>query len=203
VDTLRPRIPVEELARGVVLGTLPWPEATERLRAAYERDGDYEQALRAARAMAQEYRYAAAPCMDAARIAILLRRYEEALGYVRAAVAREETANSVQLVGLLLLRLGDHDAAMPYLRRAAALAPGERRMTVALTAAEAIPDLERLRARAPRDTSVMYNLAVAYALTQQYEKSRDALAALRRVAPNYAGARELERQLPPDTAAGR
>jgi thioredoxin-like negative regulator of GroEL len=70
-------------------------------------------------------------------------------------------------------------------------------MTVALTAARAIPDLERDRARAPRDTSVLYDLATVYALTQQYEKSRETLAELQRVAPAHAGARELLQRLPP------
>jgi thioredoxin-like negative regulator of GroEL len=85
---------------------------------------------------------------------------------------------------------------MPFLRRATQLAPREQRMSAALAAAEALPDLERTRASAPRDTNLLYNLAVAYALTQQPEKSREVLAALRRVAPNHAGARELLRRLP-------
>jgi tetratricopeptide (TPR) repeat protein len=198
VDTLRPTTIVEQLAQAVVRGTLAWAIAMEQLRAYYERAGDYDRAIHVALAMAQEYDYSPQPYMDAGRLAILRHRYDEALRYVRAATERRETASSVQLVGLLLLRLGDHDAAMPYLRRAAALAPGDRRMSVALTAAEALPDLERTRAHAPRDTSALYNLAVAYALTQQYEKSREVLAALRRVAPGHAGARELLRRLPPD-----
>ena len=196
VDTLRPKTPVEQLAQGVVLGSLSWPDAMERLRGYYERTGEYEQATRVALAMAQEYRYSAQPYMEAGRIAVLRHRYDDAVRYVRAANERHETPNSVRLIGLLLLRQGDYAAAMPYLRRAAQLAPGEQRMAVTLTAAEAIPELERNRARTPADTAVLYNLAAVYALTQQPEKAREVLAALQRVAPNHAGARELLRRLP-------
>jgi tetratricopeptide (TPR) repeat protein len=197
VDTLRPRTPVEHLAQEIVRGTLPWPEAMDRLRSLYERTGDYEQAMRVARAVAQEYRAEAEPYMEAGRIALTLGRYEEALRYIRAANDRGETAKRVQLLGLLLLRQGDHAAAVRHLRRATQLAPRDERMLLTLMAAEAIPNLERARARAPRDRGILFNLAGAYALTQQYERSREVLAALRRVDPNHAGARDLLRRLPP------
>ena len=197
VDTLRPRTTAEELARAVVLGQLPWPEATERLRVAAERAGDDEQAIRAARALAQEYSYAPEPYLDAARLAIRRRRWDDALAFARAAVARRETAAEVQLVGLLLLRLGDHPGAMPHLERAAALAPGDREIAAAARAARALPELERRRDASPRDAAALHDLAVAYALTQQFERSRAVLATLLAVAPGHAGARALLEQLPP------
>ena len=196
VDTLHPRNAVERLARGVVLGTVPWPQAMELLRAEYEKAGDPDRAIRVARAMAQEYRYSAQPYMDAARIALAERRYDEGLRYARAANARRETANSAQLVGLLLLRQGDHAAAMPYLQRAARLAPGDPRKQLPVRAAEALPTLERRRATAPRDTTVLFDLANAYALTQQYDRAREALGSLQRVSPRHAGAAELLSRLP-------
>lgn len=201
VDTLQPRGVTEQFAQSVVLDRMAWAEATDRLRVAYEGAGDDEQALRAARALAAEYSYSAQPLMDAARIAIHQRRYDAALGYVRGAVAREETANSVQLVGLLLLRLGNQPAAMPYLQRAAELAPGEQRMTVPLRAAATLPALEQAAAAAPRDTSALYDLALADALTQQYEKARAVLTTLRRIAPTNSQARALLARLPADSAA--
>jgi tetratricopeptide (TPR) repeat protein len=197
VDTLRPRTEVEQLAQALARETVTWPEAMERLRTHYESTGDYAQAIRVTRAMAQEYRYAAGPYIDAGRIALTQGRYDEALRYVRAANERRETANSVQLRGLLLLRQGDYPAALQDLRRAIQLAPGNERMQLALTAAEAIPELERERTRTPRNPDILFNLAGVYALTQQFEKAKEALAALRRVDPSHAGARELARRLPP------
>jgi hypothetical protein len=44
---------------------------------------------------------------------------------------------------------------------------------------------------------------VAYALTQQYEKSRAVLTELQHIAPNHTGARELLRRLPSDSAVVR
>jgi len=196
VDTLRSTSQAQQLAQAVVTGNLPWPEATERLRVAAERSGDYDGAIRAARALALEYSYSAEPYMDAARAALQQRRYEVALGYVQAANERQETAASAQLAGLLMLRHGDDTAALALLQRAAALAPGDERIVLSLRAAGAIPALERSRASAPRDTTILYDLGGAYALTQQYEKSREALTMLTRVAPGHAGARSLMARLP-------
>jgi tetratricopeptide (TPR) repeat protein len=195
VDTLHPRTTSERLAQAVVLGNLPWPEAMERLRVDYERTGQLDQALRVARAMAAEYSYSAEPLMDAARISIAQRRYADALRYARAANARRETLNSARLVGLLMLRQGHHQNGVQQLRRAAQLAPGDQRLRITVSAAEAIPGLERELPRTPRDANLLYNLAATYALTQQYEKSRETLDILARVDPKHAGARELRRQL--------
>jgi tetratricopeptide (TPR) repeat protein len=205
VDTLRPRTPVERVAQALVLGTAAWPDAMEALRAHYERSGEPAQATRVALALAHEFRYSAQPYMDAARIAVGERRYAEAIPYVRAAVERQESANAVQLLGLLLLRQGEHAAAMPHLQRAVQLAPRNERMQVALRAATALPALERARDAAPRDTAALLELATAYAVTQQFERARATVAALRAVAPASAGARELLRRLPTDdsTAAPR
>jgi cytochrome c-type biogenesis protein CcmH/NrfG len=61
-----------------------------------------------------------------------------------------------------------------------------------------LPDLEQGRIESPRDTAVLYALAGAYALTQQYEKAREVLTALGRIAPNHAGARQLLERMPRD-----
>jgi tetratricopeptide (TPR) repeat protein len=198
VDTLKPTTPVEQLAQELVRGTLTWPDAMQRQESHFERSGDPDGALRVARAMAQEFRFAPEPFMDAARLALAGRRYDEALRYVRAANERGETARSAQLLGLLLLRQGDQAGAVRHLRRATQLAPGDERVMVALTAAEALPELERDRTRTPRDPGVLYGLATMYALTQQFEKAKEALAELQRVDPKHAGAKELARRLPED-----
>jgi hypothetical protein len=74
-------------------------------------------------------------------------------------------------------------------------------MRTALAAATALPGLEARRAAAPRDTAVLMELASAYAATQLFERSRETLLALRRVAPAHAGAAELLRRLPADSPA--
>ena len=196
VDTLTPRSQVERLARAVVLGELPWPEATERLRVAAERAGDYPLAIDAARALAQEYSWSPQPWQDAARAAILAHRYDDALAYVREAIARRETPNEVQLAGLLLLREDNFAEALPYLARAVELAPSDQRMALTLRAAGTIPAQQRQRAAAPRDTIARYELAAAYAITQQYERAREVVRELQRIAPNHAGARSLSERLP-------
>ena len=196
VDTLHPVDQVQHLAQAVVVGNLPWPEATERLRTAAERAGNYDQSIRAARALAAEYSYSPEPYTDAARVALLQRRYDEALRYITEANERRETADGVHLAGLLMLRQGDHADALRCLRRAVQLDPNDERMKLALGAAGAIPELERRHASAPRDTNVLYDLGGAYALTQQYEKARDALTKLIRLAPSHAGARTLIARLP-------
>ena len=197
VDTLQPRTPEEQLAQAMVGGSLPWPEAMDRLRGHYEQTGQWEQALRVARALAQEYRTEPRPLLDGGRIAYTLGRYDEALGWFQAANAREESSESLRLIGVILLRKNDHAAALAHLRRAAMLDPGDQRLAQALRAAEALPGLEQQRTRTPGDASLLYNLATVYALTYQYEKAKSTLADLRRVSPAHPGADRLQAQLPP------
>jgi tetratricopeptide (TPR) repeat protein len=196
VDTLHPRTVDEELAQGVVRDALPWPEATDRLRTRWEEAGDTARALRAARALAMEYRTRAEGWMQAAQLAYALGRWDEALRHVRAAAARGETVENTQLVALLLLRRGDHAAARPWLRRALELSGGDPRVARTAAAADALPALEQARARTPGDTAALFRLANAYALTFQYDRARQAAAALQRIAPAHAGAREMLARLP-------
>jgi predicted Zn-dependent protease len=65
-----------------------------------------------------------------------------------------------------------------------------------LAATRMLPRLLAQRASAPRDTTVLYKLAAAYALTQQYDEARATLDALRAVAPGHASARALAASLP-------
>ena len=197
VDTLTPRTPAERLAQALVRGETPWAAATDQLRRAYEAAGDADAATRVALVLAKEFRYSPQPYMDAARLALGRRRYADGLAYARRALARRETPEAAQLVGLLAYRLGDRAGAMPFLERAAQLAPADPRMTVPLDAARAIPEMEEARGAAPADTLLLYNLAAAYALTHLYDDARATLAALERVAPAHAGARDLRRRLPP------
>jgi tetratricopeptide (TPR) repeat protein len=196
VDTMKPVTPAEQLARALVLGNIPWPEATERLRVEYEKSGETDKAIHAALVMAQEYRYSAQPYLDAARIAVGAHRYDDALRFTLGALGREETAKTVQLAGLLMLRSGDNARALPYLRRAAQLSPGDQRMATAFQAAEALPRLEDQRRATPRDTTALFNLAVAYAVTQQFEKAAKTAESLLAVAPNNARAKQLLLRIP-------
>lgn len=195
VDTLHPRTAPEQLAQAVVLGTLPWPEATERLRDQAERAGDYELASRAAFAMAQEYSYSSEPLLDLAELALRRNNAADALRYARTAMTREETPRGVRLLGQLLIARGEQTAAMPFLQRAAEQSPNDRRVVARFRAAGALPDLEARHAQAPRDPNALYNLAVAYALTDQKNRARAIVTTLRRIAPRHAGAIELQKSL--------
>jgi lysophospholipase L1-like esterase len=200
VDTLQPRTPVQQLARAVVLAQLPWAEATERLRAVSMATGDLALAARAARALAQEFHFSAEPLLDLAEIAARRRDDDGTLRLAQAADARQPTLRGARLQGLLLLRRGDHAGAVRHLQRAAQMAPGDRRAVGQLRAAEALPDLEAAGARAPRSAGALFNLALAYALTEQPSRARAVLATLLEVAPQHAEARRLLERLdsPPD-----
>jgi tetratricopeptide (TPR) repeat protein len=191
VDTMQPRTETERLAKAVVLGQLPWPEATERLRDAAVRAGDWETALASASALAVEYSWSPEPFLEASQAAVQLQRWPEALHWARQSVERRASPGTVQLVGLLMLRLGDHAGAMPWLQRASAMSPADRRMTVVLQAAGMLPGLERRVAEVPRDTTALQELAAGYAITQQPEKARETAERLLRIAPAHAGAKQL------------
>lgn len=197
VDTLHPRTPAEEMAQAVVRETLPWPDATDRLRARYQQAGDGDGALAAARALAAEYRVEPRGWMAAGQLAYDLGRWDEALHDVRQAGALQETAETAQLTGILLLRRGDPAGAQRQFQRAVQLSGGDPRVSRTASAAAGLPALERARAAAPGDTATLFRLANAYALTYQYDRARETLAALQRAAPGHPGAREMLRMLPP------
>jgi tetratricopeptide (TPR) repeat protein len=196
VDTLVPRTVAERLASAYVRGELPWAAATDQFRTASAEAGDTAGALRAARALALEFPYTPQPRLEAARLLAAGGRHAEALEQARRALAVRETPETLQLVALLALRLGDPAAAAAALERAAALAPDDRAVRGVLAATRMLPRLLAQRASAPRDTTVLYKLAAAYALTQQYDEARATLDALRAVAPGHASGRALAASLP-------
>ena len=197
VDTMQPRTRIEALARALVLGETQWAQATDALRTDYTRAGDTARALATSRVMAQEYRYSPQPWLDAARLEAADHRYAEALGDARRANVRRETPDGLRLAGLLALRVGDRAAALAALARAAALAPDDRKAALTATAARALPLLEAGRADPRSDATRLYNLAVAYALLEQYDEARAALAAFRRAAPGDPRVADLAQRLPP------
>ncbi len=196
VDTLHPRTEVEELAQSVVLGRLPWPEATERLRVRADQSGDTAVATRAALALAGELRPSPEPLLDLADMLLRRGNADDALRYARAGVARQPTPRGNALVGSLLFKRGDRAAAMPYLKQAAETAPNDRRTVARYVASGALSDLERRHATSPRDQAVLYDLALAYALTDQNDRARTILAELLRVAPDHRGGKDLLEHLP-------
>lgn len=196
VDTLHPRTEVENLAQSVVLGRLSWPEATERLRVAAEQSGDTAVATRAALALAGELRPSPEPLLDLADMLLRRGNADDALRYARAAVARQPTPRGNALVGSLLFKRGDRAAAMPYLKQAAETAPNDRRTVARYVAAGALSDLEQRYTTSPRDPALLYDLALAYALTDQNDRARVTLAELLRVAPDHRGGKDLLEHLP-------
>ena len=110
-------------------------------------------------------------------------RHDQAFMWAQCSLARQETAAGEQLLGIALLHRGDRDAALIRLRRAVQLAPGDRRAQAVLQSAEVLPLLEQRLALAPSDTGLLYEAALAYAFTEQAARAREAVAALRRVAP--------------------
>jgi lysophospholipase L1-like esterase len=185
VDTLAPRTVAERLAAALVRGELPWAVATDRFRVAAAEAGDTAQAVRAARALAFEFPYTPKPRLDAAQLLASARRDREALAEAQLAVASEATPDALRLVALLALRLGDSETATAALEWAAARAPGDAGVRGVLAAVRMLPRLAAQRARSPRDTAVLYKLAAAYALTEQYDSARATLDALRAVDPAH------------------
>ena len=196
VDTLHPRTAVEELAQSVVLGRLPWAEATERLRVAADRGGDTAVATRAGLALAEELRPSPEPLLDLADMSLRRGNADDALRYARASIARQPTPRGNALVGSLLFKRGDRSDAMPYLKQSADAAPGDRRTVARYVAAGALSGLEQRHAISPRDPAVLYDLALGYALTDQNDRARTILADLLRVAPDHRGGRDLLEHLP-------
>jgi Flp pilus assembly protein TadD len=60
----------------------------------------------------------------------------------------------------------------------------------------AIRHLERARDLDPRNAQTLYNLAGAYALTNQFDRARTTVTRLLEIAPNHQAGRQLLASLP-------
>jgi tetratricopeptide (TPR) repeat protein len=168
--TLEAETPEEQLALAYYEGDLSWGRAMEGLRGQYQQTGDREAALRTAQAVILRYPFLDRPYIAAGDLLIEMQRYDEALSYYRAALRRGESAAAQRMMGTVLLQQGQRQAAIRH--------------------------LERARELDPRNAQTLYNLAGAYALTNQFEKARTTVSRLLEIAPNHQAGRQLLASLP-------
>jgi tetratricopeptide (TPR) repeat protein len=168
--TLEAETPEEELALAYYEGDLSWGRAMEGLRGHYQQTGDREAALRTAQAVIQRYPFLDRPYIAAGDLLVEMQRYDEALSYYRGALRRGESAAARRMMGTVLLQQGQRQAAIRHLERAR--------------------DLD------PRNAQTLYNLAGAYALTNQFDRARTTVTRLLEIAPNHQAGRQLLASLP-------
>lgn len=169
-DTLTPTTPVEQLAVALLRDQRTWGETITLLRQHYEERGDYRRALQAALALVQEYPFSAAPYIDAGNVLVKAGRYDEALAYFQAAHDREPLPAAQRMIGSILLRRGEREAAIEW--------------------------LERSLQGDPQNQQALYNLAGAYALSGQVAAARQTVTRLLQLNPTHTDARRLLNSLP-------
>jgi len=168
--TLEAETPEEQLALAYYEGDLSWGRAMEGLRGQYQQTGDRAAALRTAQAVIQRYPFLDRPYIAAGDLLIAMQRYDEALSYYRAALRHGESAAARRMMGTVLLQQGQRQAAIRHLERAR--------------------DLD------PSNAQTLYNLAGAYALTNQFDRARITATQLLEIAPNHQAGRQLLASLP-------
>ena len=159
----------EELAWALYKDEISWYEATDRLRAYYEGNGEYLNALRAALAVIQEYPFIAPPYLATASIMARQGRTDEALNYIEAANEREETAIGLSMKGSLLMQKNEYD--------------------------EAVNVLERATMLNNTDEQTLFLLSGAYTMASRTEDAKRAVAQLLTINPNHSEALALFNQL--------
>ena len=169
-DTFGTSTPAERLAVDVLNGDKTWAEATEALYQAFVAQGDGESALRAARALAQEFPFEPGPLVQAANVYLQQGRLGEALAHFRQAETRAPDGETQRLIGSILLQQGDVNGAIGWLEKAVASSPEGR--------------------------AARYNLSGAYALAGRYAEARQAAQALLQRFPGDAPTQALLAQLP-------
>lgn len=170
-DTLRARTPEQEIALRLFRNEIDWQTANEQARTLYEQQGRYGEALRAARAAIAEMPYSPAPYLNAANAMMLAKRYEAAIPYLEASIARQPTTQAEGLLGSVLLQSGDRASAIVHLQRAVAL--------------------DGTNAQA------LYNLAGAYALDRRFAEAKPLLDRVLAQDPGRADAQSLRAQIEP------
>ncbi len=135
----------------------------------YEKRGDYLAAYREFNALICLTPYNSSPYLRAADVLIKAKQFDAALPLLYESLEREETAFANKWIGTILLNRNQAQQALPY--------------------------LEKAHAQNRSDPQLLYNLSGAYALTANYQKARDALDELDKIAPDFPDAGDLRRQL--------
>lgn len=194
-DTLTADEPIEQIALAYHRGQLPWMQAMTRLQEYYGMSGQWEEVAHVNRVMAQEMAHSPQPLLTAAQAAILAGDDQRAMRDVEAAERRIPTGQGAWLEGNLHARLGDAVSARTAYQRALRLNPGHRRAQAALTALGALPSLQSAVREAPDDPDAAAELAAAYFMTGQYEKSDGLTRDVLRSHPDHPLAGQVSRQL--------
>lgn len=160
----------ESLAVQVFRKKITRLDGLDKLRAYYLARRDGPNALRATLATIQRYPFLASPFIGAADILVEQGALDQALTYYEAANDRQETAQAYRMIGGILLRQNKRE--------------------------EAIPNLELSLELEPDNPQALYNLAGAYALTTDYDKSRETVTRLLELRPNHADGKRLLASLP-------
>jgi tetratricopeptide (TPR) repeat protein len=195
VDTMRPRTPVQAIALDYFHGRISWLDAQHRLRGYYGSSHQPFQAVHVDEVVAQELPFDPAPLLDAAGLARLAGDLDRTADLAARAGRRKESAASLALSAGVLATRGDDAGARRQLERARQLAPGDRRVRLALDALRAIPDLEARAADPAATAEILTNLGVVYFLTTQYDRAQTIATRVLRLHPGYAPAVALQHRL--------
>ncbi len=135
----------------------------------FEKRGQYEKAFEEYRSLAYITPFNVSPYLRAAQMLIKLQDFTRAFPYLQKSLAMEESAFANKWLGTIYLNNGRVKEALPFLEKAAKMAP--------------------------EDPQLMYNLSGAYALDKQYDLAKMTLKKLYEITPNFPDAADLKRQL--------
>jgi len=135
----------------------------------FEKSGQYEDAFQEYLALIALTPYNVSPYLRAADTQLKLQALENALPLLYHSLQIEQTAFALKWIGQILLERNQVNEALIYLE------PASKKL--------------------PSDPQLLFNLAGAYALNQQYYKAKAAIDRLLNISPNFPDARNLGIQL--------
>jgi tetratricopeptide (TPR) repeat protein len=135
----------------------------------YEKRGEYNLAYQEYKALIYLTPFNVSPYIRAVNMLILQGDLASAMPLLRKSLDLEASAFANKWIGQILLNENRLRESLPYLKKAYSMRSD--------------------------DPQLLYNLSGAYALNAQYEKARDTLDELYRMAPNFPDTDQLKRQL--------
>jgi tetratricopeptide (TPR) repeat protein len=194
-DTLHARTPVEAIALDFFRGRSTWVEAQRRLHAYYTSQGRLEDAVHVDEVLAGELRFTAGPLLRAAQISLVEGDYERAEYLLQRADGREPTTDALRMMAGIFASRGDIAGARERLLTARDLAPSDRKVSLALEALGAMPQLEQGVRNDPRDPHALTQLGGVCYLTSQFHRARELATEAARLSPGYQPALTLMERL--------
>jgi len=160
---------IDSIAYDFVSSKLPWEKAERLIAVSYLKHKNYKMFIKQMELLIEQYPMVPDYYNMIAQELLQLHKFDAVYDFLKRRYSVEPDYFSTKWLGIIELSRENYKQAVKYLEESVKLKPN--------------------------DSQVLYNLSGAYAKKGEYKKALNSIQSCLSIAPNYAGAKILERQL--------